>query len=151
MFCATGAVALALAAWAATHPEPARDRPGGTGAPERSIAAQLRAALAAGGFGIGTWLIMLEAVFFGAAGVLLPLRMSHLGVPGWAIGATFVAASALSTALSPFVGRAVDRHGARRTMTSGLLAERPAGGGDDAPARSRCCWWGSRSSRSARR
>jgi MFS family permease len=57
--------------------------------------------------------------------VLLPLRMSHLGVPGWAIGATFVAASALSTALSPFVGRAVDRHGARRTMTYGLLAGIP--------------------------
>lgn len=125
VFCATGAVALGLAAWAATHPEPARTGPGRDGAPERSIPSQLRAALAAGGFGIGTWLIMLEAAFFGAAGVLLPLRMSDLGVPGWAIGATFVAASALSTALSPFVGRAVDRRGARRTMMSGLAAGVP--------------------------
>jgi MFS family permease len=125
VFCATGAVAFALAAWAASHPEPARTGPERSDGPARSIVAQLQAALAAGGFGIGTWLIMLEALFFGAAGVLLPLRMASFGVPGWAIGATFVAASALSTALSPFVGRAVDRHGARRTMTNGLLAGIP--------------------------
>ncbi|HTU28120.1 MAG TPA: MFS transporter [Solirubrobacteraceae bacterium] len=125
VFCATGGVALVLAAWAATHPEPAPTGPAPSDAPERSIAAQLGAAFAAGGFGIGTWLITLEAAFFGAAGVLLPLRMAHLGVPGWAIGATFVAASALSAALSPFVGRAVDRRGARRTMLNGLLASVP--------------------------
>ena len=82
MFCATGVVALALAAWATSHPEPVRTSPRGEPGAERSIPAQLRAAVAAGGFGIGTWLILLEAAFFGAAGVLLPLRMSHLGVPG---------------------------------------------------------------------
>ena len=125
VFCATGAVAFALAVWAGSHPEPSRTARGYEDARGRSIAAQLRAALAAGGFGLGSWLIMLEAIFFGAAGVLLPLRMAQLGVPGWAIGATFVAASALSTALSPFVGRAVDRRGARRTMTAGLLAGIP--------------------------
>jgi MFS family permease len=125
VFCATGVVSFGLAAWTTMHPEPARTGPEREPGAERSILAQLRAALAAGGFGIGTWLILLEAMFFGAAGVLLPLRMSHLGVPGWAIGATFVAASALSTALSPFVGRAVDRYGARRTMMYGLLAGIP--------------------------
>lgn len=125
VFCATGAVSLALAGWAASHPEPARSGPDGEHGPGRSIVAQLRAALAAGGYGIGSWLILLEAIFFGAAGVLLPLRMAHLGLPGWAIGATFVAASALSTALSPLVGRGVDRRGARRTMLMGLLAGIP--------------------------
>jgi MFS family permease len=125
VFCATGAVSLALAAWAASHPEPARSEPDHEHEPGRSIAAQLRAAVAAGGYGIGSWLILLEAIFFGAAGVLLPLRMAHLGLPGWAIGATFVAASALSTALSPLVGRCVDRRGARRTMLMGLLAGIP--------------------------
>jgi MFS family permease len=125
VFCATGAVAFALAGWAASHPEPSRAGRSGEHAPGRSIVAQLRAALAAGGYGIGSWLIMLEAIFFGAAGVLLPLRMASLGVPGWAIGATFVAASGLSTALSPFVGRGVDRRGARTTMTTGLLVGIP--------------------------
>ncbi len=120
-FCATGAVSLALAAWAASHSEPARTGQGSGDRPARPIAAQLRAAMAAGGFSMGTWLIMLDAIFFGAAGVLLPLRMAHLSIPGWAIGATFVAASALSTALSPLIGRGVDRHGAVRTMTTGLL------------------------------
>jgi MFS family permease len=121
VFCATGAVSLALAGWTASHPGPARAASGDGAGAERSIPVQLRAALAAGGFGIGTWLIMLEAIFFGAAGLLLPLRMARLGVPGWAIGATFVAASALSTVLSPVIGRSVDHRGARRTMTNGLL------------------------------
>ncbi|HET9126047.1 MAG TPA: MFS transporter [Solirubrobacteraceae bacterium] len=124
VFCATGAVALALAVWAGSHPEPAPARRG-PGTAERSILAQLRAALGAGGFGLGTWLIMLDAIFFGAVGVLLPLRMAQLHVPGWAIGATFVAASALSTALSPLVGRGVDRRGARPTLKAGLLVGAP--------------------------
>jgi MFS family permease len=125
VFCATGAVSFALAAWAATHPEPARTGPIREPGAERSIITQLRAALAAGGFGLGTWLITIDAIFFGAAGVLLPLRMSQLGVPGWAIGAVFVAASALSAALSPLVGRAVDRRGALPTMMVGLIAGAP--------------------------
>lgn len=125
VFCATGAVSFALAVWTGSHPEPVRSGPRREHGPERSIVTQLRAALAAGGYGIGGWLILLEAIFFGAAGVLLPLRMAHLGLPGWAIGATFVAASALSTTLSPLVGRSVDRRGARATMLFGLLAGIP--------------------------
>jgi MFS family permease len=126
VFCATGAVSFILAGWAASHAQPLPTGPqGGEEHAERPILGQLRAALAAGGFGMGTWLIVLEALFFGAAGVLLPLRMAHLGVSGWVIGATFVAASALSTVLSPLVGRQVDRLGGRRTVTTGLVAGVP--------------------------
>jgi MFS family permease len=119
VFCATGAVALGLAAWARLHSEP------DTCPPTGSIVGQLRGALRAGGFGLGAWLITLEAMFFGAANALLPLRMAHFGASGVVIGATFVAASALATVLSPLVGRAVDRHGARLTITAGLLAGAP--------------------------
>jgi ACDE family multidrug resistance protein len=119
VFCATGAVALALAAWARLHPEP------DTCPPTGSIVGQLRGALGAGGFGLGVWLITLEAMFFGAANVLLPLRMAHFGASGLVIGVTFVAASALSTVLSPLVGRTVDRRGASLTIAVGLLAGAP--------------------------
>jgi predicted MFS family arabinose efflux permease len=119
VFAATGIVALGLLGWAARHPEPAWCPPAG------AIVGQLRGALRAGGFGLGAWLIVLEAVYFAAAGVLLPLRMSHLGTPGWAIGVVFAAASGLSVVLSPVVARGIDRRGASPTVAIGLLAAVP--------------------------
>jgi len=53
---------------------------------------------------------------------VLPLRLSRLGASGVAIGATFVLASAVATLLAPVIGRAGDRHGARRPMTVGLVS-----------------------------
>ena len=73
------------------------------------------------GMRLGTWLIVLEAMIIGATSVLLPLRLSHLGASGLAIGATFLLASALSTVLASFVGRVTDRRGARAPMSIGLL------------------------------
>ena len=119
VFGATGAASLVLAGWAARHPEPAWRPPTG------AIGDQLRRALHSDGFALGTWLVALEAIYFGAAGVLLPLRMAHLGAPGWEIGAAFAAASAVSAALAPLVGRSVDRRGARLTITFGLATGAP--------------------------
>jgi MFS family permease len=119
VFGGTGAVALGLAGWASRHPEPAWRPPVG------AIGRQLRAALRAGGFGLGVWLIALEGIFFGAAGVLLPLRMAQLGAPSWEIGAAFVGASALATALSPLVGRTVDARGGPFAIVIGLAAGAP--------------------------
>ena len=119
VFSATGAVALGLAVWTFRHPDPApAPAPG-------AVLGQLRRALRTGGFGLGAWLITLEAMTFGAANVLIPLRLSRFGAPSWEIGAVFVAASGVSTALSPLVGRSVDRHGAPRTIVAGLAAGAP--------------------------
>ena len=64
-------------------------------------------------------------MFFGATSALLPLRLAHFGAPAWEIGVVFVAASALSTVLSPFVGRSVDRRGPRSTIVAGLATGVP--------------------------
>jgi hypothetical protein len=53
---------------------------------------------------LGLWLILLEACTLGALGTLLPLRLSHLGASGIAIGATFVVASVVSTRIAPRIG-----------------------------------------------
>ena len=68
----------------------------------------------------GAWLVLIDAMSTGAVNALLPLRLSRLGASGVAIGATFVLASAVATLLAPVIGRASDRHGARRPMTLGL-------------------------------
>ena len=57
----------------------------------------------------------------GATGTLLPLRLSHLGASGVAIGMTFVIASLFATVSSPAIGRVVDRRGARVPTCVGLL------------------------------
>jgi MFS family permease len=119
VFCATGALAVGLAGWTWTLPEPTA-RPGAG-----AILRQLRGALGAGGFALGAWLITLEAILFGAATALLPLRMAHFGAPEWAVGAAFVAASALSALLAPLVGRCIDRRGALATVAVGLCAGVP--------------------------
>ncbi len=116
VFCTLGAISLALAVRTARHPEPARtvndepDRP--------SLVTTLRTA----GLPLGTWLITLEAMTIGATNVLLPLRLSRLGASGVAIGATFVAAAAVSSVLSPIVGRVSDRRGTRPLLVVGLGA-----------------------------
>jgi MFS family permease len=114
VFCALGLVSLALAAWTRRHSAPPRT------ANDDSPRPPLRAALRTAGLPLGTWLITLEALTIGATNVLLPLRLSRLGASGVAIGATFVAAAALSSVLSPIVGRMSDRRGARLLLVTGL-------------------------------
>jgi MFS family permease len=116
VFCVLGVVSLALAARTRRHPAPPRT------ANDDSPRPPLRAVLRTGGLPLGTWLITLEAMTIGAGNVLLPLRLSRFGASGVAIGATFVAAAALSSVLSPIVGRMSDRRGARLLLVNGLAA-----------------------------
>ncbi len=113
-FACVGGVSLALTAWTLSHPEPPRAALG-AGAPVRVLARDPRMAL-------GCWLILLEACTIGATGTLLPLRLSHLGASGVAIGVTFVLASLLSLGMNPAVGRLVDRRRIVLPLTVGLVS-----------------------------
>jgi MFS family permease len=70
---------------------------------------------------LSVWLIVLEAAMIGATATLLPLRLSHLGASGVAIGVTFVLASLVAAVTSPQIGRLVDRCGPRLPIALGLL------------------------------
>lgn len=120
VFSAVGAVSLALAAWVRTHPDPAPPTPTTTERVGRLARAPLGSP-AARGLVLGGWMIMLEAMTFGAANVLVPLRMARFGASGVLIGAAFLGAAAVSTALSPLIGRLTDRRGPRRPIAAGLL------------------------------
>ena len=114
VFVCVGGVSLALMAWTLEHPEPPRAALG-AGTPLRALAKDPRMAF-------GCWLILLEAAVIGAAGTLLPLRLSRFGASGVAIGITFVLASLLSLVLNPAVGRVIDRRGVVLPLAVGLTA-----------------------------
>ena len=71
--------------------------------------------------GTGMWLTMLAGLGFGVVDVLAPLRLSHLGATATVIGATFLAAAAIESALSPLAGRQSDRRGALMPIRLSLL------------------------------
>jgi MFS family permease len=120
-FTLVGLVALGLAAVTARHPEPAA-----TGAdPELAVRTQLRGAWSSPGLRLGVWLVLLEAATFGAVNALLPLRLSHFGASGFAIGLTFVLASALSASLATLIGHITDRHGPYLPLIAGLVTGAP--------------------------
>jgi len=112
VFACVGGVSLALMAWTLEHPEPPRAALG-AGTPLRALAKDPKMVF-------GCWLILLEAAVIGAAGTLLPLRLSRFGVSGVAIGITFVLASLLSLVLNPAVGRVIDRRGVVLPLAVGL-------------------------------
>jgi MFS family permease len=116
VFCALGLVAFGLAARTRRYPAPPRSANADITRP------RLRDVVRTPGLPLGTWLITLEAMTIGATNVLLPLRLSHFGASGVVIGATFLAAAALSSVLSPIVGRVSDRRGARLLLVTGLTA-----------------------------
>jgi MFS family permease len=113
VFSLVGAVSLALAAWTLRFAEPPPTEPG-IKTPLRAMAANPRILL-------GSWLIFLEACTLGAAGTLLPLRLSHFGASGVVIGAAFLLSSLLSTVLAAPIGRLVDRRGAGVPLAAGLI------------------------------
>jgi MFS family permease len=121
VFSAVGVAAVVLAFWVRRHPDPGSaeidvpDQPA-------TIRVHGRALLAQSGLWLGAWLVLMDAMSTGAVSALLPLRLSRLGASGLAIGATFVLASAVATLLAPVIGRASDRHGARRPMSVGLIS-----------------------------
>ena len=129
VFAAVGAAAVGLAVRTYRFPDPGRpvrDTAAAAAAPGGAPAGAVRRGLRlAGALALGAWLITLSSMVFGAASVLLPLRLSHLGAGGAEIGATFVAASAISAAISPLIGRIVDRRGPYLTIAVGLLVGAP--------------------------
>ena len=117
VFSGLGLVAVGLAAWTFGHPAPPQSG-AHEGTPARALASSPRMLL-------GAWLILLEACTIGALGTLLPLRLSHLGASGVAVGATFVLASVVSTVIAPMIGRLTDRRGPGLPLCMGLLTATP--------------------------
>jgi DHA1 family multidrug resistance protein-like MFS transporter len=103
----------ALLAWSAVTPGPVPEQQqlrAGIGAVrERSLLA-------------GLWLIVLAALLFGVLVVLVPLQLSRHGWGAVAIGALFLAATAIETVLNPWLGRVIDRHGRLRPLRAALIA-----------------------------
>jgi predicted MFS family arabinose efflux permease len=102
-FSGIAVVGVLLAAWALRTP-PAQ--PEGT-SPPREVLASLRDSRVTGGM----WLIAVPGLLFGTVAVLVPLRLDDLGVGAAGIGATWLVAAALESAMSPVVGRVSDRRG----------------------------------------
>jgi predicted MFS family arabinose efflux permease len=65
-------------------------------------------------FLLGLWLMTVPALFFGTMNVLAPLALDHDGLGAVAIGAIWVAAAAIETAINPWLGRLSDRLGPAR-------------------------------------
>ena len=102
-FCGVAVVGAALAAWALRTP-PAQ--PEGTSPPRELVAAVRDGRVAA-----GMWLITVPGLIFGTIAVLAPLRLDDLGAGAPVIGAAWLGAAALESAVSPVVGRLSDRRG----------------------------------------
>ena len=69
----------------------------------------------------GLWLIALPALLFGVLVVLVPLELNRHGWGSLAIGALFVATTAIETALNPLLGRLIDRRGLMAPLRAALL------------------------------
>ena len=70
----------------------------------------------------GLWLTLLAGLAFGVVDVLVPLRLAGLGAGTVLIGATFLLAAAIESALSPLAGRLSDRRGALLPLSLSLVA-----------------------------
>ena len=71
----------------------------------------VRRAFADPAFVAGLWLNALPAIFFGVLDVLAPLALDAGGYGVVAIGAVFLVAGLIETALNPLLGRLSDRRG----------------------------------------
>ena len=70
----------------------------------------------------GLWLTLLAGLAFGVVDVLVPLGLAGLGAGTVLIGATFLLAAAIESALSPLAGRLSDRRGALLPLSLSLVA-----------------------------
>ena len=70
----------------------------------------------------GMWLTALPGLAFGVVDVLAPLRLSRLGASAAMIGAAFLGAAAIESALSPLAGRLSDRRGELAPIRISLIA-----------------------------
>jgi MFS family permease len=112
-FVTVSLLGVALIAWAAaTVGAPAEQqalRAGLRGLRDREIYA-------------GIWLIVLPALLFGVLVVLVPLKLDRFGWGTVAIGAVFLATTALEIFLNPLLGRLTDRRGRLQPVRVALLA-----------------------------
>lgn len=67
------------------------------------------------------WLVLLPGLLFGNLSVLVPLRLSHLGYSGAAIGAVFLCTAALESGNNILVGRLSDKRGTTLPILAGLV------------------------------
>jgi len=111
VFSTVGAVVLALAV--AVVLTPARGMPSAAG--DLWVALRDRRVLA------GSWLTTLPTLMFGVVGVLVPLRLTGLGVGATGVAAVFLVAAAAEAAASPVVGRLADRRGRLLPVRVGLI------------------------------
>ncbi|MEJ7568778.1 MAG: MFS transporter [Gaiellaceae bacterium] len=101
-FGAVGALALALAGWAATRPAPAADS---------HEPSSLLVALRDRRFLGGLWLNTLPALLFGVMIVLVPLTLDDAGFGAFAIGLVFLGSGLAETVANPLLGQFSDRRG----------------------------------------
>ncbi len=113
VFAALAGLAVVLGVWTLRIESIPAEQP--------SVAAVGRA-LRNGHFVGGLFLMMLPALLFGVLSTLAPL---HLAAAGWgaaAIGAIWLVGGSFETALSPFVGRLLDRRGTLLPIQVSLVA-----------------------------
>lgn len=117
-FTAVALIGLVLAFFAAREPAPPPLE-------EEASLDGLGRAMRSGAVRAGAALIIFVGLYYGAAEVLIPLRLDHLGASAAAIGATWVAAAAVETLTSRPVGLWSDRVGpippARLALGSALV------------------------------
>ena len=94
--------------------EPAPPAPEGAGGSPRLLVRDRTFVAAA-------WLTFLPSLAFGAAEVLVPLRLDQLGASALAIGAAFLVSALVEALVSPLVGRAADRRGLRAIVRTGTF------------------------------
>jgi MFS family permease len=111
-FLGVTAAGAALVVWAATMPSVA---------PERQPLSAALAGLRERSLVAGLWLIALPALLFGVLVVLVPLQLNRHGWGSLAIGALFVATTAIETGLNPLLGRLTDRRGLMAPLRAALL------------------------------
>jgi MFS family permease len=111
-FTVVGVASLGLVAFAATTPAAPPEKP----QPLSSLFAAARDRQLLACF----WLVLLPGLLFGNLSVLVPLRLSHLGYSGAAIGAVFLCSAALEAGNNILVGRVSDRYGTTRPIVVGL-------------------------------
>jgi MFS family permease len=111
-FSAVGVASLGLVAFAASTPAAPPDDP----QPLSALFAAFRDRQLLMCF----WLVLLPGLLFGNLSVLVPLRLSHLGYSGVAIGAVFLCTAALESGNNILVGRLSDSRGTTLPILAGL-------------------------------
>jgi predicted MFS family arabinose efflux permease len=112
-FATVAGLAAALAVVAFRFPPPP---------PERHAPSTLGRTLRSRGFLLGLWVITIPALLFGTLNVLAPLALDARGFGAVSIGALWVGAAAIESALNPWLGRVSDRVGTAVPIRAALAA-----------------------------